>query len=180
MSSVIRHRTCDGPPGRAWYLVYCKPRQEITALENLQRQGYTCYLPLCRQRRRRAGKFVTMVESLFPRYLFISLDRENDNWAPIRSTRGVLSLVRFGNRVASVPDALVDGIRLRDDEAGLQALPEKEFKRGDAVRIMEGSMAGLEAIFLARTGGERVMVLMHMLGTQARVEVDSVLVEAVA
>ena len=28
-----------------WYLIHTKPRQEVCALENLQRQGYECYLP---------------------------------------------------------------------------------------------------------------------------------------
>ena len=30
----------------AWYLIYTKPRQEIVALENLERQGFNVYLPL--------------------------------------------------------------------------------------------------------------------------------------
>ncbi len=32
----------------AWYLIHTKPRQEHIALTNLERQGYTCYLPLLR------------------------------------------------------------------------------------------------------------------------------------
>ena len=29
-----------------WYLIHTKPRQESVALENLERQGYQCYLPV--------------------------------------------------------------------------------------------------------------------------------------
>jgi hypothetical protein len=29
-----------------WYLVYSKPRQELCSLENLERQGFECFLPL--------------------------------------------------------------------------------------------------------------------------------------
>ena len=29
-----------------WYLIYTKPRQEKVALQNLEQQGYQCYLPL--------------------------------------------------------------------------------------------------------------------------------------
>jgi len=150
----------------------------MIARENLERQGYTCYLPLCRRRRRRMGKFVAMIESLFPRYLFISLDSQNDDWSPIRSTRGVLSLVRFGNRPATVPDALIDMMRARDDADGIQALPEPGFRSGDAVRVTAGAMAGYEALFLARKGCERVLLLMDILGKQTRIEIAGDWIEA--
>ena len=71
----------------AWYLLYSKPRQEGVAVENLKRQGYETYLPLVRTRRRRQGQYVSLVEPMFPRYLFIHLSDQTDNWGPIRSTR---------------------------------------------------------------------------------------------
>ena len=48
---------------------------------------------------------------MFPRYLFIQLDRENDNWMPIRSTIGVQNLVQFGGIAARVPDNLISDLR---------------------------------------------------------------------
>jgi transcriptional antiterminator RfaH len=33
-----------------WYLVHTKPIQEKCALDNLQRQGFKCYLPTPRPR----------------------------------------------------------------------------------------------------------------------------------
>ncbi|MEN9764019.1 MAG: transcription/translation regulatory transformer protein RfaH, partial [Pseudomonadota bacterium] len=47
----------SAPSTIAWYLVHTKPRQEDIALMNLERQGYTCYLPRLsveKARRRRA------------------------------------------------------------------------------------------------------------------------------
>ena len=41
---------------RSWYLIFTKPRQENLARENLERQGFTTYLPLTQQSRRRNGK----------------------------------------------------------------------------------------------------------------------------
>ena len=66
--------TTSSLPGKSWYLVYTKPRQEEVALTNLTRQGYGVYLPRLRQLRKRSGKQVPVVEPLFPRYLFIHLD----------------------------------------------------------------------------------------------------------
>lgn len=146
---------------KAWYLVYSKPQQERLALENLERQGYPSYLPLIRNRRRRKGRYVAIVEPMFPRYLFVHLSDETDNWGPIRSTIGVANLVRFGQRAARVPDSLIETIRGRDED-GIQTLAPPELKPGDQVRIVEGVMAGYEAIFQARTGKERVVLLLQL------------------
>lgn len=162
---------------RGWYLVYCKPRQESVARENLARQGYETYLPRMRDVRRRQGRRVSVIAPMFPRYLFIRLNRETDNWAPIRSTLGVVSIVRFGRTAARVPDALLALLRAREDEQGIQILPVEQYKPGSRVRITQGGFAGYEGIFQAATGRARVTVLLDMLGRQARATVDAASIE---
>lgn len=162
---------------RAWYLVYCKPRQESVARENLTRQGYETYLPFMRDVRRRQGKRVTLIAPMFPRYLFIHLNRETDNWAPIRSTLGVVSIVRFGRAAARVPDDLLTMLRSREDTQGVQILPVDEYKPGSRIRITQGGFAGYEGLFQAATGRDRVTVLLDVLGRQARASVDSASIE---
>ena len=164
----------------AWYLVYTKPQQERVALENLERQGYASYLPLVRVRRRRRGRYVKIVEPMFPRYLFMHLSDETDNWSPIRSTIGVSSLVRFGTLPARVPDDLIRTLRAREDPDGLQRLEPREIKPGDRVRIVEGVMAGYEAIFEAGSGRERVSLLLDIANTTARLLVSSHDIEPVS
>ena len=95
---------------RSWYLVVTKPQSEFKAQENLQRQGYETYFPLIQTNRRRNGKNVKRTEAFFPRYLFISLDKETDNWSPIRSTIGVAGLVRFGGMPAVVPENMITNL----------------------------------------------------------------------
>jgi transcriptional antiterminator RfaH len=157
---------------KRWYLVYAKPRQEELAHANLERQGYEIYLPLIRQARRRLGRRVIRIEPMFPRYLFIHLDTETDNWAPIRSTFGVSKLVRFGPEPSPVPDDLVAAIRRRDDKSGVQDIALHEFKPGERVRVEEGPLMGYEGVFLARTSQERVLVLLDIVGREARTKLD--------
>lgn len=155
-----------------WYLVYSKPRQEEVASRNLRQQGFDTYLPRVRTTRRRAGRRVGVVDALFPRYLFVRLDRARDNWAPIRSTIGVTSLVRFGNDPAEVPESLVRYLREREDESGMQIVDVGRLRPGQSVRVEEGPLAGYEGIFLARTGRDRVVVLLNILGRNARLELE--------
>jgi len=155
-----------------WYLVYTKPRGEELARVNLERQGFEAYLPLVRMRRRRMGRGHVVVEPLFPRYLFIHLDAEQDNWAPIRSTFGVTRLIRFGMDPAQVPDELIQRLKSREDNKGIQDLDPDNFKRGDAVRVAEGPMMGFEGIFLARSSSDRVIVLLDIVGKHTRVKLS--------
>ena len=104
---------------RHWYLLQCKPRQDERAEENLLRQGYHCYRPQHQRERILRGQRQTVSESLFPGYLFIQLG-PLDNWAPLRSTRGVSRLVAFGNQPLPVSAELIAQLRRRcnasDDE----------------------------------------------------------------
>lgn len=158
--------------GKRWYLVYSKPRQEQAAKENLERQGYHIYLPLLKVPRRRLGRRVVRVEPMFPRYLFIELDTVKDNWAPIRSTVGVQKMVRFGVEPTPVPAGLVSALRAREDAQGVQNIPLHSYETGQRVRIEEGPFTGYEGIFIAKTGEERVLVLLDVVGRQARARVD--------
>ena len=154
-------RTANGvfgmAEGRAWYLVQCKPRQDERAEENLDRQGYESFRPLCRRERLVRGALQLQNESLFPGYLFIRLAADA-NWAPLRSTRGVSRLVSFGGMPMPVADELVAELQRRIQPAAPSVL-----QPGDRVCITAGSFAELDAIFLAMDGEERVVLLMSLL-----------------
>lgn len=149
---------------KSWYLVYTKPRQEEVARVQLERQNYTVYLPRARQARRRQGRRVMTIEPLFPRYLFIHLDSQIDNWAPIRSTLGVACLVRFGQLPALIPSSLVRFLKDREGVAGLHEWAEPDYHEGDRVQVVEGAFQGYTGILMARTSRERVVVLLELLG----------------
>lgn len=160
-------------PIKSWFLVYTKPRQEQTARHQLGRQGYPVYLPMTQQNRKRNGRRVSVIEPLFPRYLFIQLDTCRDDWGPIRSTIGVSALVRFGKEPAMVPDALIETLRSRESTTGLHDWAEPVFHAGQSVRVVGGVLQGYEGIFVAGTGRERVVVLLDILGRQVRARVDA-------
>ena len=101
-----------------------------------------------------------------------NLDTVTDNWAPIRSTVGVSKLVRFGGEPAPVPDNLIEALRARENKQGVQDVPLHSYQRGQKVRIEEGPFMGYEGIFLAKTGEERVLVLLDVVGKQAKARVD--------
>lgn len=146
-----------------WYLIQCKPKQDARAQEHLHRQAFTCFRPTHCVTRLRAGRKQQHDESLFPGYLFIHLDQVNDNWLPIRSTRGVSQLVCFGGQPAAIADELVEELKQRLTSP---LLPEPDLSAGDRVRIKSGNLKELEAIFLAKDGTERVLILLQLMQRQ--------------
>jgi transcriptional antiterminator RfaH len=159
--------------GNSWFAVYTKPRQERVALENLERQGFSCFLPMADnpyQRRRQARRS----EPLFPRYLFLNARPDQQSLAPVRSTRGVATLVRFGIKLAHVPETVIRVIHDRiDSNTGLVKLDPVPVKPGDNVKVFDGPLAGLQGVFRERKGESRALLLMSLLGRESTVEVDA-------
>lgn len=157
---------------KCWYLIHTKPRKEAVAESNLQRQGWEVYLPHIQQPRRRRGRWIEAIEPLFPRYLFVRLQLGFEDIRPISYTTGVHKLVRFTEEPAVVSDQIIAAIRHAEDlNTGLHHSREPLFKPGDRVVIDKGSLAGLQAIFLAEKGNDRVTILLEMLGRENRVTV---------
>jgi transcriptional antiterminator RfaH len=154
--------------GLEWYLVHARPRQESIAEEHLRRQGYEAYFPRVQLPRLRASRWIDAVDALFPRYLFVGLEPGVQSLHPVRSTRGVAKVVRFGERYAAVPSVLLDSLRDRECARGVHVLSTQPFHAGDRVNIIAGPFEGLEAIFEARQGGDRVRLLIELIGTTTR------------
>lgn len=153
----------------AWFAVLTKPRSEALALVHLQRQGYACLLPKVLHQRRSLSGMQQVIEPLFPRYVFLSARADGWTLGPVRSTRGVSGVVRFGGQAAHVPDGVIAHIRSRMSDDDCVRLDAPELARGDVVRITEGPLSGMRAIFDAPAGSTRVRLLMELLGEQVAV-----------
>lgn len=164
----------SGVENRNWYVLTSKPRQDAYAEEQLNNQGYNTYRPIAVREQRRRGKLFKVTESLFPRYLFIELDVERDNWSPIRSTYGVSDFVKFGGMPMSVPESLVENLRHREAQYQDRFIDLDRFQHGDVVVIKSGPFEGLNAVFERYNGEERAILLMNILHEQAKVTVSPV------
>ncbi|QDL55219.1 transcription/translation regulatory transformer protein RfaH [Rhodoferax aquaticus] len=153
-----------------WFLVHTKIRQELVAVENLERQGFECFLPEILVEKIRNGKLQAVKDPLFPRYLFIRLDtsKQGQSWAPIRSTTGVSRLVTFGNVPAKVSDELISLIRAQSAQ-GL--VMHRHFERGEQVVVVDGPFAGLEAVYQMADAEGRVMVLLSILSKLVKMSI---------
>jgi transcriptional antiterminator RfaH len=154
-----------------WYLVHTKPRQEMHARDNLERQGYECFLPQIQIQKVQQGELVEISEPLFPRYLFIRPNPQTPSQSllPVRSTSGVRQLVRFGPEPTRVGDDLISALRVQAAE--FSVAPRPILHPGDPVSLTKTPLAGLDGIFQMTDGECRAMVLLQILSRPVRVAV---------
>ena len=177
----VKHKTGHNHLNKSqpsWFAVYTKPRQEQIALENLERQGFHCFLPMAVNPYQRRSTSKLRIEPLFPRYMFLHAIADQQSLGPVRSTRGVATLVRFGQELARISETVMNTINNRcDPETGLVRLDPVPVKPGDKVKVFDGPMAGLEGIFSERKGEKRALLLAKLLGTESTIEVDAILLQ---
>ena len=153
---------------RRWYAVFCKPSAERIAEANLERQGFVCYLPCIAATARGVGR-----APLFPRYLFVSIDLETEQWRSIESSYGVARLVRFGQLPSPLPDGVVPEIQAQENASGLIELPKRNpLSIGDRVAVETGPLLAQIGIFEGSNASGRAQVLMQLLGGSVRVELN--------
>tara|TARA_B100002052_G_C15721487_1_gene524363 strand:+ start:385 stop:897 length:513 start_codon:yes stop_codon:yes gene_type:complete len=156
---------------KRWFVVRTHPNGEFKALAHILRQGFDGYLPRYVKRRRHARKTENVQKPLFPGYLFVGMDPERARWRALNSTVGVSELICYSGQPAPVPDEVIDDIRRHEDESGYVILGEHAgLKKGDRVRITEGSLSDQIGIFDAPTDQQRVFLLLELLGRQVRVK----------
>ncbi len=155
-----------------WHVIHTKVREEFRALENLQNQGFEVFLPTCQVQKMRRQSVKLVREPLFSRYLFIRLSDVTSNWLPIRSTRGVAQLLRFGqvNQPVVIPDTMVECLMaaLLERGAAPRAIPRGRLGR------TQGPFKGLLGFFVRLQtlpdGLARAMLLVEILGSVQKLQ----------
>ena len=150
----------------SWCVVQSKPHQEQKALEHLQNQGFETWLPTIQVEKIKAGRIVCASQPFFSGYLFVRINPQQHNWAPIRSTQGVSQLLRQGHQLSVVPDIYMDDLQQRIANSSQKAALEI----GDVLEIVSGPFKSLAATFQKmvqmKTGEERAMAFLSILGKE--------------
>jgi len=155
---------------RRWYAVHSKPKQELRADSNLRYWGVETLMP----KRSdppwdRLSRITDRVRPLFPGYLFARFDADA-LLSKVRLTRGVHSVVGFGEQGTPIDDAIITFIRGRLQEDGFVRI--KEPRPGDVVTIINGPLRSLTGIFERELRDQdRVVILLTVINAQAHVNV---------
>jgi transcriptional antiterminator RfaH len=162
---------CQEP---AWYCVRSQYKHEHIAGAHLRMlDGVTVFCPRIRFKRASRRGVVWVTEGMFPGYLFARFGL-SEMHSQVRYAHGVIGIVRFGDRYATIEEGALTPLRDNEDFAEIKEL-NYELSQGDRVNITEGAFVGLEVVVTqVLPAKQRVKVLMEFLGRNVEAEVEQV------
>ena len=147
---------------RHWYVVRTKPQCEYLAARALQQDGIELFFP-CVQTPRLQAYHADV--PLFPGYLFLRYNVEQQEWPSVSRLPGILGWVRFNGVVPSVPDEVITDLAHRVDVINSGGGLWTRFRPGEKVRVVSGAMESLaEVIEEPQSPQSRVRVLLEFMG----------------
>ena len=148
------------------FIVFTKPREEQKAKENLERQGFRVFLPLCKEE----GTHQIKLRPLFPRYLFVYPGELN--WGKIKNTIGVSYIIKNDNIPCEIRESVVEEIKSRmvNGFIILESRTRRVFRKNQKIKIAAGKFADFEGLFVKREK-DRIIALISMMGGQRYVKV---------
>jgi transcriptional antiterminator RfaH len=163
------HMQTESP---AWYCARTKPKHEHIAAANVRKNlKLEVFNPRLRVQRATKRGVVRLVEPLFPCYIFIQCVIE-EKINEIQHANGVNSLVRFGDKIPKVDDAIIE--ELQNYFAAEETMTlEDRLAPDDEVIIADGAFVGMQAkVLRVMPATRRVQILLDVLGGPTSVEMD--------
>ncbi len=126
-------------------------------------------------RERRYNQFVIaptyVTKPLFPRYIFAQF-KINDLYHKVRFTRGVYSVVSFGEGPTPIDEEIITLIQFNIKEDGFVRIDE-EIRLGDRVIVKDGPLKNFTGIFdREMKDTDRIRILLETVSYQAHIEID--------
>lgn len=161
----------DTPESKThWFAAQLKPNSFAKAKLNLEQQGFVTFMPMVERVVSHARTKKRVMRALFPGYIFLTFDVENTQWRKINNTFGVSGLIMArANTPAFVPAELMEALRSGCD-AHDHVLPPETFEAGDLVRVTNGAFEGTLAEVERASDGERVRLLLDIMGRSVSAE----------
>ena len=152
-----------------WYVINVQPRAEYLAAEELTKDGHEIFFPGVRSQYARIDH---SDKPLFPGYMFIRLDPEQDGWPSFRMAHRVAGWVKFQGIAPTVPNEVVAALAERlDEKSGGQGL-WRRFQPGDVVQVVAGALEGFgEVVEEAKSPTGKAKVLLEFMGRMVEAKV---------
>ncbi len=170
-------------PGE-WYVVHTyagyenKVKADLetrVASMNMEDKIYEVVIPLEDVVEVKGGKKQTVKRKVFPGYLLVRLELDDESWYVVRNTPGVTGFVGSGSKPTPLSEREVDRILQRGKEAEAAERPKAalEWAENDPVRVTTGPFANFQGV-ISEVDGERqkVKVLVNIFGRETPVELS--------
>jgi len=153
-----------------WCAVYTRHQHEKSVSEMLQAKGFDVFLPLYDSTRRWKDRKKVISLPLFPCYVFLRGGVERR--LQVLTTPGIHMMLTRGERIATIPEEEIQAIR-RSVEGRLRIEPHPFLRCGERVRVIRGSLEGVEGVLTRKKNLYRLILSVEMLAQSVAVEIDA-------
>src|SRR3989440_3810377 len=172
-------------PGR-WYVVHTQSGYEKKVKQNLEarissmnmeERIHEVVIPMEDVIEFKNGKKVLVQKKVFPGYLLVRCDLDDDSWYVIRNTPGVTGFVGAGSKPSPLSRRDVEKFLLvvTGDEqvAARKGKPRLEYESGETVRVREGPFADFSGEIIEINEDQlKLKVLVNIFGRETPVELE--------
>jgi len=159
----------------AWVAVRVRPKYEFVTAKILRNKGYEEFLPTYQVKRQWSDRSKLIELPLFAGYVFCRINA-NICW-PIVTTPGVLRILSNGSEIARIDESEIAAIQTLA-QSRVKAEPCSYVTIGQRVRVLDGPLAGIEALVTGLRGRQLILSVTMVQGSIA-VELDGCSVEAI-
>jgi transcriptional antiterminator NusG len=169
----------------SWYVIHCYSGYENKVKYNLEQrietmqmqdQIFAVEVPTEDEIEVKEGKRRTVQRRIFPGYILVQMQMNDDSWYVVRNTPGVTGFVGMGNKPTPLRTEEVHGIMKRMEAEAPKI--KVTFRAGQKVRIIDGPfsdfMGLVDEIDIDRA---KVRVFVSFFGRETPVELDFLQVE---
>ncbi|MFN8034998.1 MAG: transcription termination/antitermination protein NusG [Acidimicrobiia bacterium] len=175
----------DRPGG--WYVVHTYAGYENKVKQNLasrvrsmnvEERIFEVVIPMEDVIEFKGGRKVTVQKKVFPGYLLVRMDLDDDSWYVVRNTPGVTGFVGSGAKPTPLSRKEVESILGVGAVAGApaaekKARPRLEYDVGEQVRVVAGPFAEFNgAISEIDVDRSKLKVLVNIFGRETPVELE--------
>ena len=170
---------------KRWYVIHTYSGHEDKVKKNLEQRVkflggedkvFQVIVPTEDEVEIKDGQRRTVTKKVFPGYLLVQMELDNESWGVVRNTPGVTGFVSSANKPVPLSEEEVKKII---DQMEAEAPRIKSgFSSGDSVRVMDGpfiDFVGTVEGVNAEKG--KVRVLISLFGRETPVELDFLQVE---
>ena len=172
-------------PGR-WFVVHTQSGYEKKVKQNLEARIvsmnaeesiYEVVIPMEDYVDFRNGKRVVAQRKMFPGYLLVRSQLDDQAWFVIRNTPGVTGFVGQGAKPSPLPRRDVEAFLISkggtEEQVAQRAKPRLEYEVGETVRVKEGPFADFSGEVIEINEDQlKLKVLVNIFGRETPVELE--------
>ncbi|MFW5984651.1 MAG: transcription termination/antitermination protein NusG [Halanaerobiaceae bacterium] len=169
-----------------WYIVHTYSGHEMKVKDNLEKRVAstgmedkikTILVPTEEKIKKNDGEEEIVDETLFPGYVLIEMEMNDDTWYVVRNTPGVAGFVSSGTKPLPAQQEEIDRIMADMDVEGKKSY-DVEFEKGDNVSVIDGPFEDFVGVVQeVHPQQGKVKVVVSMFGRDTPVELDFAQVE---